>query len=51
MTHKERMIARRQRQHARKSDVVHNVTANLGRAHPDYGVHPLVHALHKEWAA
>ncbi|MES2783746.1 MAG: hypothetical protein V4657_13195 [Pseudomonadota bacterium] len=47
MTHKEKMIERRKRQNARRPDTETYAYANVGRAHPDYGLHPHEHAKRK----
>ena len=48
LTHKQRMIERRAKQNLRKPDVVAEAPrANVGKAHPHYGMHPVEHAIRK----
>lgn len=48
LTHKERMIERRAKQNLGRPDIVQDAPrANVGRAHPHYGLHPVEHALKK----
>lgn len=46
-THRKRMDERRANQHARKSDYYTPPLANVGREHPDHGMHPHDHMRHK----
>lgn len=46
-THRKRMDDRRAWYHDQPAPYKVPVTANLGRAHPDYGVHPHTHAANK----
>lgn len=46
-THRDRMDYRREQQLARKSDFYTPPLANVGRDHPDYGLHPDKHAENK----
>lgn len=46
--HRQRMADRRAKQNARKPDVERYAYANVGRDHPDYGLHPHEHMKRKE---
>lgn len=45
--HRDRMYYRREQQLNRKSDAWNPPYANVGRHHPDYGLHPHVHSENK----
>lgn len=45
--HRQRMADRRAKQNARKPGVERYAYANVGRDHPDYGLHPHKHAKNK----